>query len=92
VGTASLLTALRKQHLLSFLSTAISTAEQEFATVSMTNATVLKHVEDTVSTYTEEQQLDAAMSEKIAKYGLLLLSIHLHSLSTAQYFPAALLA
>ncbi|DBA92550.1 TPA: hypothetical protein ACH3X1_002776 [Trebouxia sp. C0004] len=33
----------------------------------MTNASVLKHVEDTVSTYTEEQQLDAAMSEKIAK-------------------------
>lgn len=33
----------------------------------MTNASVLKHVEDTVSTYSEEQQLDAAMSEKIAK-------------------------
>lgn len=33
----------------------------------MTNATVLKHVEDTVSTYSDEQQLDAAMREKIAK-------------------------
>lgn len=67
MGTASLLSALRKQHFLSFPSTADSTAGQEFAAVSMTNATVLKHVEDTVSTYSDEQQLDAAMREKIAK-------------------------
>jgi len=38
-----------------------------FAAYNMTNATVLKHVEDTVSTYSEEQQLDEAMREKIAK-------------------------
>jgi len=65
---------------------------QEFAIVSMTNATVLKHVEDTVSTYSEEQQLDEAMREKIAKYGLLPLSFDLHSSRSAQHIPAALLA
>ena len=33
----------------------------------MTNASVLKHVEETMSIYSDDQQLDADMSEKIAK-------------------------
>ena len=41
----------------------------------MTNAAVLKHVEDAVTAYGDDQQLDAALNEKIAKYDSHLLQI-----------------
>lgn len=34
----------------------------------MTNADVLENVEDAVTTYSDDQQLDAALSEKLARY------------------------